>query len=264
MFEFPQAMDRNNYCNLCGQCAASCPRDNVVLRLRAAGKDLWASRHHVLDEAYLALVLVGLTLIVTAQMVPAWSDWASRLAEAVPGTAGTGNPLPVTVVESIVVLGAGLVVAPLLLVLAATLSNRLAGAEALGRRRTFVLFGYMFVPVGLGMHLAHNLNHLLVEGSSIVPAVQRAALLYTPLLLGTPDWARPPTASPAVVELLQMAVLIGALLLTLVVGYRISRRAFSNPDTASRAFVPMATLALFFVVVGMVLLSLPMGMRHGT
>jgi len=26
----------------------------------------------------------------------------------------------------------------------------------------------------------------------------------------------------------------------------------------------MATLALFFVVVGMVLLSLPMGMRHGT
>src|SRR5262245_12978690 len=259
MFEFPQAMDRNTYCNLCGQCAASCSRDNLVLRLRTAGTDLWASRHHVLDEAYLALVLVGLTLVVTAQMLPAWSDWASGLAEAVLPDAGTGptSPTRVTVVESVIVLGVGLVVAPLLLVLAAPLTNRLAGAHQLGRRRTFTRFGYMFVPIGLGMHLAHNLNHLLVEGPSIVPAIQRAALLYTPFFLGAPDWSRPPAVSGAVVELLQMAVLVGALVMALVAGYRISWRAFPDAGKASWAFAPMATLALFFIMVGIVLLSLP-------
>jgi polyferredoxin len=35
MFEFPASMDRNNYCNLCGECVTSCSRDNLVLRFRA-------------------------------------------------------------------------------------------------------------------------------------------------------------------------------------------------------------------------------------
>lgn len=56
----------------------------------------------------------------------------------------------------------------------AALSDAAAGERGLGLRRTFVIFGYMFVPIGLAMHLAHNLSHLLMEGGGIVPAVQRA------------------------------------------------------------------------------------------
>jgi ferredoxin len=265
MFEFPPAMDRNNYCTLCGACVRGCTHDNLVLRFRALGKDLWASRRHVLDEAYLAVVLVGLTLGVTANMLSAWPDWIAALAQWLPGWVRSGLK-PVTylgVVESALLLGGSLIGIPLLVLAAAGLAERLAGSGGLGLRRTFVVFGYMFVPIGLAMHLAHNLAHLLLEGGGIVPAVQRAVALYTPFSVGVADWQTLPLAPEPVVAVSQVVVLGGFFVLSLVAGHRLSLRVYPDPRTASRAFIPMATLSLLFTMAGIVLLNQPMGMRHG-
>jgi len=265
MFEFPMSMDRNNYCNLCAECVKGCGRDNLVLRLRAFGKDVWASGRRLLDESYLAVVLVGLTLLVTAAMLTAWPGWISSLARWLPAWVRAGLK-PVTylgLVESVVLLGGALVLVPLLVLAGAALADRLGGGSGLGLRRTFVVFGYMFIPVGLAMHLAHNLAHLLLEGGGIVPAVQRAVALYTPFSLGQPDWELLPLAPEPVVGLLQIAVVIGFFVLSLVAGQRLSLRMYPDPRTASRALVPMAALALVFTVAGIVLLNQPMGMRHG-
>jgi hypothetical protein len=264
MFEFPAAMDRNTYCTFCLACARSCAPDNLALRLRAFGKDLWTAGRRVLDEAYLAVALVGLTLIVTAQMLTAWPGWISALARWLPAAVRSGLK-PVTylsLVESAVLLVGALVVVPLLVLAGAAAADRLAGG-ALGARRTFVLWGYMFVPVALAMHLAHNLAHLFLEGGGIVPVVQRAAALYTPVSLGAPDWEVAPLAAEAVVGLLQMAVVAAFFLLSLLAGRRLSLRAYPDPGSASRAFAPMALLSFVFAVAGILLLSQPMGMRHG-
>ena len=265
MFEFAAAMDRNNYCNLCFQCVTDCRHDNLTLNLRAFGKDLWASTRRVLDESYLSVALVGLTLIVTAQMLTAWPDWMSALARWLP--LGVRSSLkPVTylgLVESAVLLGGALLVVPLLVLAGAALSERLAGREGLGLRRTFVVFCYMFIPGGLAMHLAHNLAHRLLEGGGIVPVVQRAVALYTPFSLGEPDWAVTPIAAEPVVGFLQLTFLVGFFVLSLVAGHRLSLRAYPDPRTASRALIPMALLSFIFTMVGIALLTLPMGMRHG-
>jgi hypothetical protein len=121
----------------------------------------------------------------------------------------------------------------------------------------------MFVPVGLAMHHAHNLAHLLLEGGGIVPVVQRAAALYTPISLGSPDWRAAPLAPEPVVGLLQLAVLVGFFLLSLRVGHRLSLRVYGDARAAGRALIPMVALATIFTLVGVVLLSLPMAMRHG-
>jgi hypothetical protein len=113
------------------------------------------------------------------------------------------------------------------------------------------------------MHLAHNLSHLLMEGGGIVPAVQRAVALYTPLSLGTPDWQGGPLAQEAVVQFLQMVVMVALFALSLVAGQRISVRVYPDARTATRALVPMVLLSLAFTIVGIVLLNQPMGMRHG-
>ena len=265
MFEFPHTMDRNTYCTLCAECVKGCSRDNLVLRIRAVGKDLWASGRRALDESYLAVVLVGLTFLVTAQMLTAWPEWASALAGWLPAWV-RGGVTPVTylrAVESAILLGGALVVGPLLVLAGAALENRSAGAAGLGLYRTFVLFGYMFVPVGLAMHLAHNLAHLLLEGGGIVPAAQRLVAEYTRLSLGEPEWPGPVLAPASVVSLLQMAVLVGFLVLSLVAGHRLALRAYRDPRVASRALMPMAMLSLIFTVAGIVLLNQPMGMRHG-
>ena len=264
MFEFPQTMDRNNYCTFCAECAKGCERNNIALRFRAFGKDLWASRRWLLEESYLAVALLGLTLVVTAQMLMAWPTFVSYLAGWLPAIVRT-NLRPVTylgLVESIVFLGTTLVVGPLLVTAGSAVAQTLAGGGP-GVRRTFAMFGYMFVPVGLALHLAHNAAHLLLEGRGIVPAIQRAVALYTPWSLGEADWHGGPLASAATVWLLQMVILVAFFVLSLVAGHRLSLRAYPDPRAAGRAFVPMAMLSLLFTVAGIVLLNQPMGMRHG-
>ena len=121
----------------------------------------------------------------------------------------------------------------------------------------------MFVPVGLAMHLAHNLGHLLLEGGGLLPAVQRAVTRFTPWNLGEPDWHVLPVAPEPVVAFLQIAIVVGFFVLSLVVGHRLALRTWTDPRAAGRALVPYAALSLLFTVAGIVLLSQPMGMRHG-
>jgi polyferredoxin len=265
MFEFPMTMDRNTYCNFCFECAKTCPQGNLALRLRAPGKDLWASGRRFLDESYLAVVLVGLTLIVTAQMLTAWPGWISWIARWLPGFV-RASLKPITYlafVESIILIGGALVIAPLLALAGAWLADRAAGERRLGLRRTFVTFGYMFIPVGLAVHLAHNLSHLLLEGGRIIPAVQRAVLLYTPFSLGEPDWQVLPLAAEPVVGLLQMIFIAGFYFLSLFAGHRLSLKVYPDRRSAGRALVPFALLSFVFTVAAIVLLNQPMGMRHG-
>lgn len=264
MFEFPQAMDRNNYCTMCAECVKGCGRDNLVLRFRSFGQDLWASGRRVLDESYLAVALVGLTILVTAQMLGAWRAWMSALVERLPVARGTLEPATSLIaLESTVLLAGSLIVGPLLVLAAAAIADRLAGRHRLGLRRTFVIFGYMFVPVGLAVHLAHNVAHLLLEGGGIVPVVQRAVALYTPVWLGEPEWQVPPLAPEPVVALLQAGVVVGFFALSLVAGHRLSIRVYPDRRAALRALMPFAVLSFAFMVVSLILLQQPMGMRHG-
>jgi hypothetical protein len=265
MFEFPQSMDRNNYCTFCADCVSGCSRDNLALGFRALGKDLWASGRRLLDESYLAVILVGLTLIVTAQMLTAWPGFISEIALWLPVWVRSGLK-PVTylgLIESVVLLGGSLVITPLLVFSGAALANRLAGEHGLGLRRTFVTFGYMFIPVGLGVHLAHNLSHLLLEGGGIVPVVQRAVALYTPFSLGEPDWQAFPLAAEPVVGLLQTVFIVGFFFLSLFAGHRLSLKVYRDRRAAGRALVPLALISFVFTVAAIVLLNQPMGMRHG-
>jgi len=265
MFEFPATMDRNTYCTFCVECVKGCGHDNLLLRLRAFGKDLWASGRRALDESYLAVMLVGLTLLVTAGMLSAWPGWIEALSRLLPSfVRSTAKPVTyLSIVESVILLGGALAAVPLLVLGGAALSDRLAGDKGLGTRQTFVTFGYMFVPIGLAMHLAHNVGHLLLEGGGIVPAVQRAVAIYTPFSLGTPDWQILPLASESVVGVLQMGLLVGFFVVSLVAGHLLALRVYPDPRAASRALLPLAALALLFTVVGIVLLNQPMGMRHG-
>lgn len=61
-----------------------------------------------------------------------------------------------------------------------------------------------------------------------------------------------------------MAIVVGFFGLSLVAGDRLTLRTVSDMRTASRAFLPMAAIVLAFTLVGVVVLSLPMGMRHGS
>jgi hypothetical protein len=58
-------------------------------------------------------------------------------------------------------------------------------------------------------------------------------------------------------------VVVGFFLLSLVAGHRLALRVYPDPGTASRALVPLVALSVLFTLAGILLLTLPMGMRHG-
>lgn len=265
MFEFPQVMDRNTYCTLCMECVKGCPMNNMALRARPFGADLWASAKRQFDEAYLAAAMLGVVTVVTAAMIAPWQAWMVGLGRLLPV-----NPIrwmrPITylgLVDSVVFFAVALAVGPGLVLGAAWLAERrVPAAERLGLRRAFTTFAYAVVPLGLAMHLAHNLEHLLVEGPALVPVLQRTAARFLGFATGDPDWRIGPLVAPDLIPWLQLAVLLALFGLALVVAHRLTRSAYGGPVVAARAAVPLFALLALVTAVNLLILAQPMGARH--
>ena len=262
MFETPMTLDRNNYCNLCSECIKSCPEDNIVLRFRGFARDLWVTSKKYMDEAYLAMVLVGLTTLVTAEMIAPWHVWQDALIKLFPtGALGlTGHSAQETFIFTVLFTAGALVLPSLLLLLTSFAVHKSVGNGGVSIKKIFVNFSYMFIPVGISMHLAHNLSHLLTEGQLTIPAIQRAANKYLALNQGEPNWNLAPFMGFEAVFWLQMAVLVTFNIVSLYAGYRIAVNTFQ--EKALRAFIPMMILVLVFTLVNTFILGQPMSLRH--
>ena len=263
MFVTPMTLDRNNYCNFCGECIKSCSQDNVVIRFRSFAKDLWVSARGYMDEAYLALVIVGVSLVVTGEMVEPWHTWMDAVGKLIPFDAlGMASHAAREKTTFLIVMTIGSLLIPLLLLtLAALVVRRVTGPQSpLNLKDAVVQFAYMFIPVGLSMHLAHNISHLFKEGPGIVPAAQRALAAYTGIRPGEPDWNIAPLMGSESIFWLQMLILIVLNIFSLYAGYRIAARFYGN--RALRAFIPMAALVIIFMTLNAFILGQPMALRH--
>ena len=265
MFVTPMTLDRNNYCNFCSECIKSCFQDNIVIRFRNFAKDLWVSAKGYMDEAYLAIVILGVSIIVTGEMVEPWHRWMDAVGKIIPfDILGIMSHAARETATFLIVMTTGSLIIPSLLLFGAALVvKKTAGMESppLNLKQIFVQFAYMFIPVGLSMHLAHNVSHLLREGPGIIPAIQRAATLYLGMNLGEPDWDIIPLMGAESIFWLQMAIFMILNIFSLYAGYRIAVKYYG--DKAMRAFIPMAALAVFFMMLNTYILGQPMSPRHG-
>lgn len=263
MFVTPMTLDRNNYCNFCSECIKSCSQDNIVIRFRGFAKDLWVSSKGYMDEAFLAMVIVGMSIIVTGEMVQPWHTWMDAVGKLMPFDAlGVTDHAVREKAVFLVVMTAGSLLVPMaLLALTALAVRGMTGPGfPLSLKDTVKQFAYMFIPVGLSMHLAHNISHLFKEGPGIIPAVQRAAAEHLGLAWGEPDWAITPIMGDEAIFWLQMLVFVAMNIFALYAGYRISVRHYG--EKAIRAFIPMAVLAVIFMVINIYILGQPMALRH--
>jgi len=265
MFEFPQRMDTNAYCIYCGECLKTCCLDNIALRFRPFGKDLWTSGRRTLDEALLAVIMVAVAGTAAGHMVGAWHEWMHALSEYVPFAAlgVTEHKTVERVMYTLVFWGTAATV-PLLAYGAARLTWQLVGRPAdTGPGRIFVLFGYAFVPLGLAMHLAHNLPHLFLEGPMVVPVFLKTVSHFTPWNLGAPDFSPAPWLEMPVLYWLQMLILTAALLYSLYIAYRLALSRWGAKAILSlQGPWPYLVLMLAIGLTNAYLLNLPMDPRH--
>ena len=264
-FEHPGRMDVNTYCIQCTECLQSCPHDNLAVNLRPWGSDLAANIKPRSDEAYLALLMLSITGFHGLTMTPMWNTCIDAIQTLVP----VGQIVAFTVGM------AGLLGFPIVVYTGLVwLSYRLSQGLPASIRQSdpmkndirvsfgeyFIRYAYCVLPIALFYHLAHNLEHLLMEGPKIV------ALMSDPFgwgwnILGTSGLIVPPLVSLDILWLLQVVLVAVGHIYSLWVAQKIGDRVFPNAALRSRGQIPILIGMIAFSIFSLWLLKLPMEMR---
>ncbi len=257
-FEFAPTLDRNAECNLCLDCVRACPYDNITLQAQSFGADLMGFHSHrkSLDEASTVAAVLGVALLQTVVMLNARTGW-----EAAAGRWLGMAPGPVLYTLIFVTLG---LIVPVLLV---GLVSYLGAPREEFRGdvfRAFRTYAYAFLPLGLGLHAAHNFHHLFGEGGAMWTGVKNAVAQYT-------GWEALASASPAASAFsiapntlftLQWLALVSGLFLAFRVGVAVVRRNTAQSRLAFRTALPIMLFAIAYTVLNIIVLSAPMAHRH--
>lgn len=244
-------------CTFCMDCVKACPHENVALLPVAPASTLIVDPYRSsigrlskrTDLAALALVIIFGAFVNAAGMVDPVMIWEhgrhARLGVHVMPTL----VMPV-IVAGFVFLGAVLV--PAIAVGFCAWLNRLAGSgfRIADAARRFI---FTLVPVGVAMWAAHLLYHFATAWGAPWPVVRRmiAGAVAEPVMPFVPAWLTPA----------QIVLLDAGLLLTLYVGWRVSKQYAERARTAIALLTPWAALACALYAIGIWILFQPMQMR---
>ncbi|MFQ5461586.1 MAG: YHS domain-containing protein [Phycisphaerae bacterium] len=253
-FLYPGKLETNTYCIQCMECIQACPEDNLAVNLRPWGSDLAIEGKPRADEAYLALLMLAITGFHGVTMTPVWQ----QLVSAIRSGAGVGRVLGFSLGMALLLLG------PIAIYSLLVLASQKAGAELalrpLAYRDYFIRYAYAMLPIALFYHIAHNLEHLLMEGPKVV------AILSDPFgwgwnVLGTADWTIPPMISLDKLWIIQVLLVLVGHVYSLWVAQKTSLRLFGSPKAAFRSQLPMLAGMICFSIFSLWLLKQPMEMR---
>ncbi len=253
-------LDTSVMCTMCTECFKSCRKHNVAINLRPFGGDLLATgRGPALDQAWLAVMLLALTLFHGLSMTSLWESFDPgrwSLLKWMGQFLGTPQNVNFTLAMGLAV---GLPIA--IYSLSCNLAARWA-ANGVSGRQLFSAFAYSLLPVALFYHLAHNLMHLLAEGGHVVP------LLGDPMgrganWLGLRDVHIGALASDQALWIAQVLLVVVGHVFGVIAAHRIAHRLYPDQRAAARSLVPLTTLMILLSITGLSLMHMDMNMRVG-
>ncbi len=256
-FQFPAIMQRNAECNLCLDCVRACPHDNLAFKTQMFATDLvqFQPRRKSLDEATTVAAILGVSLLQTVVMLNSWQSWQGSLVSLLHIPAGPA-------LYTIVFLGFGVVV-PLVVV---GFVSYLSARGMASRPNAFAalrIYAYPFLPLGLGLHAAHNFHHLFGEGGALWQGVKAEFARYTGWGADVILTTAPPTPmAPNTLYFLQWLALIGGLYLAIWVGTRLVARNAMESRQAFGTALPIFLFAVAYTVLNVLVLAAPMAHRH--
>ncbi|MCK5511857.1 MAG: hypothetical protein KAI96_03560, partial [Thermodesulfovibrionia bacterium] len=204
--------------------------------------------------AFAALVLLGVVIVETFTMTSSWKPLEDNLA----ALSGISSPTAIySTIFSVVLLvpvGAFYLVCYLL--------KLWLGKNEYKTRDLVTKFAFLFIPLGVGLHFAHNIQHLLLESPIAVPATVR---FLQNLGIGNSlsvNWNPSPLLGLQPIFFIQMSILLTGFGFTLYVLYRFLKR-FQRPlYHIYKMTIVMSLYAFIIVLSGIYILGLPMSGRH--
>lgn len=240
-YQFPATMDSNRNCSICANCLKSCARGATDLFLRMPGRELWALRHPLAGEAFLAIVLVAVVYLQTINMTTAFPAYMKWLLENTPlGSFEEAITLTFGVFLT-VVLG--------FYFLVARITSRMSGESF---NFGFSRFAYAYIPLALAGHLAHNFFHLLMEG----PMAVVAALDQLGWKIGEMTELNMDSSFMTITSVIMVLLGLGGGL------YILKRTGETHAATGWRAALPHAVFLLVLGGLYLQMFILPMNPRH--
>ncbi|MCX9030130.1 MAG: 4Fe-4S binding protein [Candidatus Methanoperedens sp.] len=261
MFEYPRTMDSNRACNFCSNCIKTCDHDAIRITPRPPTSELWFIKKPRFEESFLATALIGIVVSQTMIMLEVWEPFMTLFENAT----GITN-----FIVAWTLIFAGAMLLPVLLMLAASfissiipgrtsnsdlISDQTAEMSAVSKDSTettlsgFIRYGYALIPLGLGIHLAHNAKHFLGEGFAVFYS---SASLVGWNITGDLSILNMPT-----IQIIQYILSILGVLGAIYTAYKIST---NNPNIRS-SVVPYIVLILMFGIVALWMYSIPMAAR---
>jgi polyferredoxin len=248
----------NMDCTFCLDCARACPHDNVILGVRSPLRELETPRSlpRRWDVNFLLVALAFMGMVNAFGMVPPVYALLRQMALAL-GTEAEWLLL-------LIIFFIGSVALPALLSIgAAWLANALTGRKRRPflLRDTFAAFAPAFVPIGAGIWAAHYGFHFAIGALAIVPVFHNFLLDHGVTIFGTQvNWRLGAIADAEQFAIVQVMLLIGGYLLSLILARRIAVREY-GAARAQLAFLPYALLFLALLLAAFFIFSQPMEMR---
>lgn len=231
----------NRFCTLCANCVKACPHDNVALKLRPFGTDFWRRLAVRFEESFFAKMLVGIVILQNIGMLTLWNT-LSGFVQNFTGIADERWLFTIVYLFTISI--------PLLFMFIASAFSAKAKGEKL--LQNFARFGYAFVAVDLAGHLAHNLNHFLGEGKTIIAAV--AGLFSGNMQQIIFQWF----LNYGTVRIMQYIVLGLGVIGTLIITYRIAKKTAATKLELVKVMIPHLVLLMALMAFNFYIFSLPM------
>ncbi|OGC77892.1 MAG: hypothetical protein A2Z27_03145 [candidate division Zixibacteria bacterium RBG_16_50_21] len=243
---YPVALRDSAQCGLCMECLRSCPRDNIAINLRLFGTDLLnntgqVSKSSRLDEAFLALVMLGSALAFSAVFIGPWGSLKSA-AYAI----GSSTWL----LYGMGFLTLNLLVMPGFFALAVWASQRWAGSKT-QLRRAITGQSPVLLPLGLFAWIAFTISFAFPKMNYVL------SVLSDPLgwgwnLLGTANTTWSPEVS-GFSPMLQVTLLLIGLYWSTSVAHRLAKTG-NQPNIQKTlpvmAFCMAFSLAMLWLLVG--------------
>ena len=243
---YPLALRDSAQCGLCLECLRSCPQDNIAVNLRPFGTDLIANigqarQSNRLDEAFLALVMLGSALAFSAVFTGPWGGLK---------TAAFAIGSYKWLLYGLGFLALNLVVMPGSFALAVWTGHRFSGSKT-QLRRAIASQAQTLLPLGLFAWIAFTISFAFPKANYVL------SVLSDPLgwgwnLLGTIN----PTWSPDVSSfspVLQIALLLVGLFWSASVAQRLAKtdaRQNFRQTLPVLAFCLAFSLAMLWLLVG--------------
>jgi ferredoxin len=239
---YPLALHDSAQCGLCMECLRACPSDNLAVNIRPFGSDLGQpSGTRRLDEAFLALVMLGSALAFSAVFTGPWGSLKSA-AFAI------GSPAWLTYALGFLALN--LVLMPGLFTLAVWIGQTWSGSK-IQLRRLIANQSQALLPLGLFAWIAFTISFAFPKLNYVL------SVLSDPLgwgwnLLGTANTGWAPDAA-GFSALLQVAILLMGLFWSASVTQHLGKtgnKAAFRQSLPTLGFTLLFSLAMLWLLVG--------------